>query len=299
MHRFERWMGRYVDGRLDPRRADALERHVRNCAACTAALESTQRGHGTLATPPDRPPVPLNAQTLLGANYSLPREHGAGRSRTNGFVPMAVLLLLFALVGSIAAMSWFLGAPAALGAPERDPAESWNASARSLDAEALNQLRQAGWTCPVIEAAGFSLTSATGVTDKGESTVRLVLSDEVHTVELAETRALGGSQGAPLQKSMAASASTDPTSGMLTELGHRLGAKAAAAVTYAEGTATLNMEGVRYEVSSDLSKADVERVLQRLVVGEHTRIVSLDPSTEKFSQRLLRGFSRLMVLDFK
>ncbi|MFL4474697.1 zf-HC2 domain-containing protein [Paeniglutamicibacter sp. MACA_103] len=292
-------MGEYVDGRLDSRRAGALEKHVRHCAACSAALEAMQRGSGAVSKSQAGPSVPLNAQTLLGTHYSLPRERGAGRSRTNGLVPMAVLLLLFALVGSIAAMSWFLGAPAAQGAPERDPAESWNTSARSLDAGALNQLRQAGWTCPVIEAAGFSLSSATGVLDKGEATVTLVLSDDVHIVELAETRALAGAQDVPLKKSMAASASTDPTSGMLTELGHRLGAKAAAAVTYAEGTATLSMDGVRYEVSSDLSKADVERVLQRLVVGEHTRIVSLDPSTEKFSQRLLRGFSRLMVLDFK
>ena len=288
-----------MDGRLGSRRAGALEKHVRHCAGCAAALEALRRGPQPASGLPGRSAVPLNAQTLLGAHYSLPHERAAGRSRTSGFVPLAVLLLLFALVSSIAAMSWFLGAPAALGAPERDPAESWNASARSLDAEAINRLREAGWTCPVIEAAGFSLSSATGVSENGEATVTLVLSDETHTVELAETRALAGAQEAPLQKSMAASASTDPTSGMLTELGHRLGAKAAAAVTYAEGTATLNLEGVRYEVSSDLSKADVERVLQRLVVGEHTRIVSLDPSTEKFSQRLLRGFSRLMVLDFK
>ncbi|WP_411733741.1 zf-HC2 domain-containing protein [Paeniglutamicibacter sp.] len=292
-------MGQYVDGQLDSRRAGALERHLQHCAACSATLESKPRGSRPVANSPGRPPVPLNAQTLLGAHYSLPREHGAGRSRANGFVPMAVLLLVFVLVGTIAAMSWFLGATAALGAPERDPAESWNASALNLDAEAINHLRLSGWTCPVIEAAGFTLSSATGVLEDGEATVKLVLSDEEHIVELSETRALAGAQGAPLQKSTAASASTDPSSGMLTELGRRLGAKAAAAVTYAEGTATLNMEGVRYEVSSDLSKADVERVLQRLVVGEHTRIVALDPSTEKFSQRLLRGFSRLMVLDFK
>lgn len=299
MHRYERWMGEYVGGRLNGRRAKALEKHVPGCAACSTALNSWQRGPVFASNSPGSPAVPLNAQTLLGAHYALPNERGARGSRTNGFVPMVVLLLVFALVGSIAAMSWVLGAQAAQGASKGDPAESWNASARALDTDTITQLRQAGWTCPVIEAAGFTLTSASGVLEGGEATVTLVLSDEEHTVELAETRTLSSAVKAPLQSTKAASASTDPTSGMLTELGRRLGAKAAAAVTYAGGTATLNMEDVRYEVSSDMSKADVEQVLQRLVVGEHTRIVSLDPSTEKLSQRLLRGFSRLMVLDFK
>lgn len=233
MHRYERWMREYVDGRLNGPRARALEKHVPSCATCSAALGNLRRGAVPAAQFAASPPVPLNAQTLLGANYALPQERGAVRSRTNSIVPIAVLLLLVVLVGAIAAMSWFLGAPAAQGAPMGDPAGSWNASARSLDTEAITQLRQAGWTCPVIEAAGFTLTSATGVRKEGEATVTLVLSDDEHTVELAETRMLSGAQGAPLQKTAAASASTDPASGMLTELGHRLGAKAAAAVTYA------------------------------------------------------------------
>ncbi len=246
-----------------------------------------------------RPPGPLNAQTLLGTHYSLPQDRGSGSRRAGAFVPMAVLLMVFALVGTIAAMSWFLGAPVLQGAPQHDPAESFSDSARNLDAEAINQLRMAGWTCPVIEAAGFTLTSATGALSRGEATVTLVLSDSQHTVQVAETRALAGSPAATLQKSVAAGTTTDPTSGMLTELGHRLGAKAAAAVTYADGTATLNMEDVKYKVTTNLSKSDVEGILQRLVVGEHTRIVSLDPTAENISQRLLRGFSRLMVLDFQ
>ena len=92
---------------------------------------------------------------------------------------------------------------------------------------------------------------------------------------------------------------TDPTSGMLTELGHRLGAKAAAAVTYADGTSHAEHGGREVQGHHQHSKSDVEQILQRLVVGEHTRIVSLDPAAEKISQRLLRGFSRLMVLDFQ
>lgn len=300
MHRYERWMRGYVEGRLGRRRVRALERHLGHCSACARALDARRPASPPAQEFPAGPPAPLNAQTLLGTHYSLPRDRqGTGRSRASGFVPAAVLLLLLAMVGTIAGLSWFMGAPVAQGAPEHDPAESWSASARALDAEAINQLRMAGWTCPVIEAAGFTLSSATGVAKEGEATVTLVLSDEEHTVQLAETRTLAGAPGTPQPKSMAASASTDPTSGMLTELGHRLGAKAAAAVTYAEGSATLNLEGVRYKVSSDLSKADVESVLQRLVVGEHTRIVAVDPASEKLSDRLLRGFSRLMVLDFK
>lgn len=302
MHRYERWAGDYVAGRLSWRRSQALEQHVQHCQACAGALEATRhRGSGATPAVP-LPARPLNAQSLLGAHYSLPQERASGSRRSIGLVPLMVLLMVFALVGSIAGMSWLLGASPAQGAPKPDPAESWSASAQNLDTDALNQLRMAGWTCPVIETAGFSLSSASGTLTQGEATVTLVLSDADHTIRVAETRLLSGSKAVTLQKSMAAGATattTDPTSGMLTALGHRLGAKAAAAVTYADGTATLNMEDVKYKVTTNMSKSDVEQILQRLVVGEHTRIVSLDPAAENISQRLLRGFSRLMVLDFQ
>ncbi|GAA5228130.1 zf-HC2 domain-containing protein [Paeniglutamicibacter antarcticus] len=302
MHQQERWLGDYADGLLRGRRRKSLEKHLGYCDSCSAALGSDQ-GMGRGAAFSGRNFEPLNAQTLLGAHYSLPQDRGAGTRRGIGVVPMIVFLLVFALVASIAAMSWILGAPAANAAPEHDPAESWGSTARSLDAGALSELRQAGWTCPVIEAAGFTLASASGQLKKGEATVTMVLSDsdtDSHrTVELAETRALPGAKDVGLRKTASAGATTDPTSGMLTELGHRLGAKAAAAVTYADGTATLNMEDVKYKVSTNLSKADVEQILQRLVVGEHTHIVSFDQGSENIPQRMLRGFSRLMVLDFK
>ena len=84
----------------------------------------------------------------------------------------------------------------------------------------------------------------------------------------------------------------------MTELGRRLGAKAAAAVSFGKGKATLSMDDVDYTITSNLAKKDVERLLQRLVVGEHTRSVGLDASPEELGERLMRGLSRLMVLDF-
>lgn len=300
MDRYGRWIDDYAAGRLRGRRARAIARHVGHCAECSSALARRMSETSSEQLVAPAPPVQLSAQTLLGTRYSLPPENESSRRHSIAIVPITVLAMVFALVAAMAATSWVLGAPAAHGAPEQDPAASWSAEAQSLDAEAITRLRQDGWTCPVIEAAGFSLASASGVLKRGEATATLVLSDGKHRIELAETRMVSGAPTPAMHKSVAAETSTDPSSGMLTELGHRLGAKAAAAVSYGDGTATLNLEEVKYEITTDLSKSDVEGILQRLVVSEHTRVGSMDQqSTENVSQRLLRGFSRLMVLDFK
>src|SRR4051812_11553747 len=129
MHRYERWMGEYVDGSLNGRRALALERHVRHCAQCSAALGHARRAGSRERSAVPHPVGPLNAQTLLGTHYSLPQDRESGHRRAGAFVPVVVLLMVFALVGTIAAMSWFLGAPVAQGTPEQDPAESFSTSA--------------------------------------------------------------------------------------------------------------------------------------------------------------------------
>ncbi|QXQ09172.1 zf-HC2 domain-containing protein [Paeniglutamicibacter sp. Y32M11] len=297
MHRYVAWMGEYVDGRLGRLRTRSLERHVLRCEPCGKELEVTRNRSMNGSRNSEQPP--LSAQTLLGTHYAMPVENGSDKSRYHAIVPTTVLLLTFALLGTIAGLSWLLGAPAARLAPTSDPAESWSVSERSLDTQSLSALRQAGWTCPVIDATGFGLTSATGALKNGQATVTLLLGDGQDTVEISEIRSVTEQPKTVIPTAKAAKASLDPTSGMLTELGHRLGGKAGAAVTYDDGTATLQLEDVKYRITTSLTKADMEKILQRLVVGEHTRVMSLDSSSEDYSQRLLRGFSRLMVLDFQ
>ena len=141
----------------------------------------------------------------------------------------------------------------------------------------LEDLREAGWTCPVVESAGYHLASATGTRSGGNAAVHIVMKNGKHELNVTEVRKLAGgplatgSLAAPEQVAAKQSAA-ESTEGPLTELGRRLGAKAAAAVSFGKGKATLSMDDVDYTITSNLAKKDVERLLQRLVVGEHTRV---------------------------
>ncbi|MBP2386755.1 hypothetical protein [Paeniglutamicibacter kerguelensis] len=207
------------------------------------------------------------------------------------------------MVGALMGLSWSLGAPGVASAAQHDPTGSWNATATHLGEGELDELREAGWTCPVVDSGGFHLASATGTRSGGNAAVHLVMKNGKHELGVTEVRKLAGGPlatgilAAP-EHAAANAASAAATEGPLTELGRRLGAKAAAAVSFGKGKATLSMDDVDYTITSNLAKKDVEGLLQRLVVGEHTQSVGLDASPEELGERLMRGLSRLMVLDF-
>ncbi|MGL3805050.1 hypothetical protein ACSYDW_03045 [Paeniglutamicibacter sp. R2-26] len=233
------------------------------------------------------------------------RDTGAPRrtTRFRPWLPAVALVGILAVLGVVVGLSWSLGAPGVATAEQHDPTGAWNATATSLDEDDLGELRAAGWTCPVIESAGYHLASASGTRSDGSASVHLVMKNGKHEVGVTEVRRLAGgplatgSLAAP-QQVAAPQQAAEATEGSLTELGRRLGAKAAASASFGKGTATLSMDGVDYSITSNLAKKDVELLLQRLVVGEHTGASVGYESPEELGERLMRGLSKLMVLDF-
>lgn len=245
----------------------------------------------------------LSAQTLLGASVAESGQADLGStSRVGPWIPTLAFLGLLVIVGALVGLVWTLGGSSAVAAVQQDPTGAWSAKATNLDAEKLNELRVAGWNCPVVEAAGFQLASATGIRTKENAQVHIVLKRNASEVTLTETRKLAGNalatgKLAAVEMPVSKKSGTEVLDSTLTELGHRLGAQAGATVDFAKGTATLSMDEVKYTITSNLSKKDLESLLQRLVIGEHAHFGGFDASPDQVGERLMRGLSKLMVLD--
>lgn len=304
----------YIAGGLDPKARRGVERHVHRCLACWEHLQA--------ATPRTAPQwvqnqdytqgqfsaqVPLRAQTLLSASvphtaYAEPSD----QSRFRPWIPAVAVLGILAILGTLVGLAWTLGGPSSAATAQKDPTGSWSAEATGLDADDLEELRSAGWSCPVIEIGGFQLASATGTRSKGSAEVHIVLKHDDKEVRVTEVRALAGNTlatgvlAAPAAPAAPAAKTqgSEVTDGALADLGRRLGAKAGATVDVGKGTATLSMDGVNYSIASNLSKKDTEALLQRLVIGEHTHFSGFDSDPDQLGERFMRGLSRLMVLDF-
>lgn len=296
----------YVAGELDSKARRSIERHVHRCLACWDQLQSA----GSRSLIPWDQEVEysgpeLSAQTLLTSSSSrIARDELNSQTRFGPWIPTMTFLGVLVILGMLTGLAWNLGGSSAIAAAQQDPTSGWSAKATNLSPDDLSELRMAGWNCPVVEAAGFHFASATGVRTEENSQVQIVLKRNASQVKLTETREFAGSIGST-EKLAAAKAPMSSKSGnevvdtALSELGRRLGATAGATVDFARGTATLNMDQVKYTISSNLSKKDLESLMQRLVIGEHAHFGSFDADPELIGERLLRGLSRLLVLDLK
>lgn len=298
----------YVAGELDSKARRRIERHVHRCLACWDQLQGAS---SRTLIPWDqeleysRPE--LSAQTLLASSSAKnARDELNSQTRFGPWIPTMTFLGVLVILGMLTGLAWNLGGSSAVAAVQQDPTGGWSAKATSLSPDDLNELRLAGWNCPVVEAAGFHFASATGIRTEENSRVQIVLKRDTSEVKLTETREFAGSI-VNTEKSVAAAAaaSVNPKTGhevvdaAMSELGRRLGANAGATVDFTRGTATLSMDQVKYTISSNLSKKDLESLMQRLVIGEHAHFGSFDADSDLIGERLLRGLSRLLVLDLK
>ena len=306
MHAQRSQIRAYVAGELDPKARRSIERHVHRCLACWDQLQGASSRTLTLWDHELEYPRPeLSAQTLLTSSPSKSsRDELNSQTRFGPWIPTMTFLGVLVVLGMLTGLAWNLGGSSAIAAVQQDPTGGWSAKATNLTPEDLNDLRLAGWNCPVVEAAGFHFASATGIRTKANSQVQIVLSRNDSEVKLTETREIAGSI-LNTEKSVAAAAPVNSKSGhevvdaAMSELGRRLGASAGATVDFARGTATLSMDQVKYTITSNLSKKDLESLMQRLVIGEHAHFGSFDADPDLIGERLLRGFSRLLVLDLK
>lgn len=296
----------YVAGELDSKARRSIERHVHRCLACWDQLQGAS---SRTLIPWDQeleysPPV-LSAQTLLASSSSkIARDELNSQTRFGPWIPTMAFLGVLVILGLLTGLVWNLGGSSAIAAVQQDPTGRWSAKATNLSLDDLNELRLAGWNCPVVEAAGFQFASATGIRTEENSQVQIVLKRDASEVKLTETREIAGSI-ASTEKTVAAAAPVNSKTGhevadaAMSELGRRLGASAGATVDFARGTATLSMDQVKYTITSNLSKKDLESLMQRLVIGEHAHFGSFDADPELIGERLMRGLSRLLVLDLK
>lgn len=305
MHARPEGIHAYLAGELDEKERRSLERHVHRCLRCWEAVQTaTPRTDPQWNSPAEFLQVPLNAHTLLSS--AGPGRDSGGQvssSRFQPWIPALALLVILAMLGALMSLLWALGAPGIAATAQHDPTRTWSAVATDLKQGDLDELRASGFTCPVIETAGFRLASATGTRSGGNVAVHIVLRNGPQEVGVTEVRQLAGGAlatgtfAAPHQAA-AKSLGADVPDGPLSELGRRLGAKTATAVSFGKGTATLSMDHVDYLITSNLSKEEVKQLLQGLVIGEHTRSAGPATASEELGERILRGLSRLMVLDF-
>lgn len=307
MHRYQRWMDDYLDGELPPSRSRKLERHLQGCNSCTSLLAERRRLQLRLtgfsrsdADVPERDFV----QRILdqpGRGVGLPASFEPRTSRWGFWLPAFSVVAVLTLVAGVLSVAWFIGADTAVAKTATGTANSWTGTPVSLDQEALEELREEGWNCPDFDTSGLSLVSATGMKRNGEPELRLELSDDSKQVLMTERRS--ATPEAPVaahaKAPKEASAATQGALGMLAELGTRLGADAATRVEVSKGKATLTLANATYSVESNLTPAEIERILRRIVVTEHSRIMTAPDTGHGTVDRLIRGLGRLVVLDVK
>lgn len=310
-----------MDGELTDRRRIAVERHVSRCSSCAAALVRIRGLKSTLLGLNRPHPHPDFQRSLLSS--------GAGRSPEPRTLPAgssAVFVrdhheradprrrrhpVLAAAGGSavvavaILASAYVVGAEArpVAAAPSSGTAalqSGWESVAPQtptyLDTDQLETLRAGGWYCPELEALGFTLQSAEGITVGGRPTLELVLENDGDTVTVYEQRKVGGTSvdrraaPAPVNAVTGNSVASDGfehIGGADRDVWVRAGAP---------WQAVLDSPSVTYTVVSDLPPAAMPKTLIQLVTTEHAQL-SLAPQAQEDSmvERIIRGLS--MITD--
>ncbi|MHA7281599.1 anti-sigma factor family protein [Arthrobacter sp. TMS2-4] len=335
LHR-QRSLQDLVDGELSDRRRIAVERHVSRCSSCAVALErirslkTTLLGldrpsphpdfqHRLLSTGPDGFPAPRGVPAGSSAapapdhhdltghrDHGDHGDHGMPRHRRSVLVTAGGSAVVAAAILASAYVVGSEARPVAAG-PGMDPAagtaalrSGWESVAPRtptyLDMDQLETLRAGGWSCPELEALGFTLRSAEGITVGGRPTLELVLENEGDTVTVYEQRRVGGPA---VDRAVAQTPLNAATGNTVTSDGFEHIGGAAQDVWVRAGApwhAVLDSPSVTYTVVSDLPPAAMPQTLSQLVTVEHAQL-SLTPQGQEDSlvDRIVRGLS--MITD--
>ncbi|MHA7241140.1 anti-sigma factor family protein [Arthrobacter sp. TMS1-12-1] len=307
-----------VDGELSDRRRIAVERHVSRCSSCAAALSRIRALKSTLLGL-DRPdPHPDLRRRLLSPGFggsAAPRAPHTGSSAA--FVrehhertgPQRRRPVLAAVGGSAVVAAAILASAYVVGSEVPPVAEGtatgttalragWESVAPRtptvLDTDQLETLRAGGWYCPELEALGFTLRSAEGITVGGRPTLELVLENDGDTVTVYEQRKVGG---VSVDRHVPPAPVNAVTGNSVVSDGFEHIGGAARDVWVRPGApwqAVLDSPSVTYTVVSDLPPASMPQTLSQLVTTEHTQL-SLAPQGREDStvDRILRGLSMI------
>ncbi len=309
-----------MDGELSDRRRIAVERHVARCPSCAVALERLRSLKSALLGLSRPQPHPDFQRRLLSPGRDSPpaprgfpsgssaapvpddHRHGALRRRhtvvvaAGGSAVVAAAILASAYVVGSEARPVAAGSAAEAMNGTAALRSGWDSVAprtpTHLDADQLETLRAGGWFCPELEALGFTLRSAEGITVGGRPTLELVLENDGDTVTVYEQRKVGGAGPGTVQPPLNAATGNTVTSDGFEHIGG-----AARDVWVRAGApwqAVLDSPSVTYTVVSDLPPAAMPQTLSQLVTTEHAQL-SLAPRGQEDSmvERIVRGLSMI------
>lgn len=305
-----------VDGELSDRRRIVVERHVCRCGRCTAVV-TRLRGlkiallglHKPSPDPdfqrrllsPGIVPAVATHEIRSGSSAALIRaQHERTRPPRRRRTVIAAAGGSALVVTTLLASAYVVGSETRSVTAERGTGTTalraqWDSVAPQtptyLDSEQLEALRAGGWYCPELEALGFTLRSAEGITVAGRPTLELVLENDGDTVTVYEQRKVtetGRDGAAPLNAVTGNDVRTDGFE-------HIGGAdRQVWVLSGAPWQVVLDSPSVTYTVVSDLPAASMPQTLSYLVTTEHAQL-SLSPQGQDDSMvdRIVRGLSKI------
>ncbi|WP_253904352.1 hypothetical protein [Arthrobacter sp. Br18] len=164
-----------------------------------------------------------------------------------------------------------------------------------LDAAQLDRLREGGWYCPVLEAMGFELRSAEGITVSGRPTLELVLGNGTDTITVYEQRRVDPVQEAAAPPVNALTGNPVTVDGFE----HIGGTERDMWVQPGEPwQVVLDSSSVTYTVVSSMAAAAMPQTVNQLVATEHSQLVPSAPAPDNSTMtRILRGLGLLADPD--
>lgn len=309
----KRFLQDFADEELEPRKRSAVAEHVSRCSGCATVVEGHRRFRFALArSDAPEPPTDLSHRILgrMVGHHSLAPAAGASaveRShRTEKVAPVSRWISLAAAGGTVAVAGAVLAGAYVVGADsssapvaEADAASAlrtgWESVApetpADLDARQLNRLREGGWFCPELEAMGFELRSAEGITVSGRPTIELVLGNGTDTITVYEQRSVD------LSRTVDTPPVNAVTGNPVTEDGfeHIGGAERDMWVQPGEPwQVVLDSSSVTYTVVSNMAASAMPQTLNQLIATEHAQLVPLTSDLDNsMMTRILRGLTVL------
>ncbi|WP_082413267.1 MULTISPECIES: zf-HC2 domain-containing protein [Arthrobacter] len=292
----KRHLREFLDGELPARRRDAVESHLQRCASCRCLVEEERRLRSRLrAMSVPSPREDLASRIVADTASARVPQIPEARSRRRYAVAIGGILTLVS--GFVLAGAYVLGSIAdePLSAPRQAHLlAGWNqlAEQRSLSAEELQSLRDAGWSCPELTELGFTLASARTLEVAGHPAVAMELTRNGETVRVYEQRPREGDANPEVLHALtgrpaALEGFSAPDAGQSTT--PRLWRN-----EERPGEAVLSARNVTYTLATSKPDETMSSVVGELSLSESARL--LVPSGDADSgaaERILRGLALL------
>lgn len=294
----KRHLREFLDEELPARRRAAVQAHLSRCAACRCTVEEERRLRSRLKAM--RVPAPREdlASRIVADNAAAGRpESAAGRGR--GRYAVAVGGILTLVSGVVLAGAYILGSIAEepLSAPQQAHLlAGWNQLAEqrpgNLTPDDVQELRDAGWSCPELGALGFTLVSARTLQVAGHPAVAMELTRNGQSLTVYEQRPR---QGGPSPEVLhAVSGEPVGSEGFSTPSGAPATTPRIWRDEARPGEVVLSARNVTYTLKSSVPEETLSSVVGELSISESARLLvpARDPDSGAVD-RVLHGLALL------